>query len=137
MLNRKQAQSDRLPLTHAALVQAMLRTHFSIIVWNKDDVPNPVLPSLSEYRWAMKDKEWVPVTTDGASACQVQVAQSSDALPIDANAAKLSSSVQICVAVLTMAIARTSKMTITRTKRKRRSAMSKNLSEDAKNCEHV
>ena len=68
-------------------------------------------------------------------------AQSSDALPIDANAAKLSSSVQICVAVLTMAIARTSKMTFTRTKRNRKrkmtSPMSKNLSEDAKNCEHV
>ena len=43
------------------------------MVWNKDDVPNPVLPSLSEYGWAMKDKEWVPVTTVGASACQVQV----------------------------------------------------------------
>ena len=73
MLNWKQAQSDRLPLTHAALVQAMLRTHFNIMVWNKDVVPNPVLPSLSEYGWAMKDKEWVPVTTVGALACQVQV----------------------------------------------------------------
>ena len=74
MLNWKQAQSDRLLLTHAALVQAMLRTHFNIMVWNKDVVPNPVLPSLSEYGWAMKDtEEWVPVTTVGASACQVQV----------------------------------------------------------------
>ena len=63
--------------------------------------------------------------------------QSSDALSIDANAAKLSFSVQICVAVLTMAIARTSKMTFTRRKRKRTSPMSQNLSEDAKNCEHV
>ena len=68
-------------------------------------------------------------------------AESSDALPIDANAAKLSFSVQICVAFLTMAIARTSKMTFTRTKTKRKrnmtSPMSQNLSEDAKNCEHV
>ena len=67
-------------------------------------------------------------------------AQSSNALPIDANVAKVSSSVQICVAaVLTIAIARTSKMTFTRTKRKRKmtSPMSQNLGEDAKNCEHI
>lgn len=66
-------------------------------------------------------------------------AQSSNALPIDASAAKLSFTVQICVAVLTMAIARTSVMTFIRTKRKRKrtSPVSQNLSVDAKNCEHV
>ena len=96
MLNRKQTQSGRLPLTHAALVQAMLRTHFNIMVWNKDDVPNPVLPSLSEYGWAMKDKEWVPVMKDGASACQVQVRKAAmlyQLMPVPQSLASLSRSV--------------------------------------------
>ena len=69
----------------------------------------------------------------------VSLSSASDALPMDTNVVKLSFSVQICVAVLTMAIARTIKMTFirTKTKRNRTSPMSQNLSEDARNCDHV
>ena len=33
------------------------------MVWNKDTEPNPVLPSPSDYGWAMENAEWVPVMT--------------------------------------------------------------------------
>ena len=49
LLKKKQAQSGRLPHTNALLVQAILRAHLNLMVWNKDDVQNPVLPSLSDY----------------------------------------------------------------------------------------
>ena len=59
----KQAQSDKLPPTQAALHQAILRGHFQLVVWDKDTEPNPVLPSPSDYGWVMENAEWVPVMT--------------------------------------------------------------------------
>ena len=63
LLREKQAQSDKLPPTQAALHQAILRGHFQFVVWDKDTEPNPVLPSPSDYGWAMENAEWVPVMT--------------------------------------------------------------------------
>ena len=50
LFRKKQAQSDRSPPTQAALHQlAILCTHFQLMVWNKDIVPNPELPSSGDY----------------------------------------------------------------------------------------
>ena len=45
LFRKKQAQSERLPPTHAALRQAILRAHHQALVWNNDVVANPTLPS--------------------------------------------------------------------------------------------
>ncbi|CAH3151769.1 unnamed protein product, partial [Porites lobata] len=63
LFRKKQAESDKLPPTQAALHQAILRAHFQLLVWNKDTEPNPVLPSPSDYGWVMENAEWVPVMT--------------------------------------------------------------------------
>lgn len=63
VFKKKQAESERLPPTQAALDQAILRAHFQMMVWNKDNVPNPVLPSPNNYGWVMENDEWVPVMT--------------------------------------------------------------------------
>ena len=63
LFRKKQAESDKLPPTQAALHQAILRAHFQLMVWNKDTEPNPVLPSPSNYGWAMENAEWVLVMT--------------------------------------------------------------------------
>ena len=60
LFRKKQAE---LPPRQAALHQAILRAHFQLLVWNKDTEPNPVLPSPSDYGWAMENAEWVPVMT--------------------------------------------------------------------------
>ena len=39
------------PPTQAALHQAVLRAHYQLLVWNKDIVPNPVLPSPEGGLW--------------------------------------------------------------------------------------
>ena len=45
LLKKRQAESDRISPTKAALHQAILRAHYQLMVWNNDHVPNPVLPS--------------------------------------------------------------------------------------------
>ena len=45
LFRKKQAQSERLPPTQAALRQAILRAHHQALVWNNDVVANPTLPS--------------------------------------------------------------------------------------------
>ena len=51
----KQAQSERLPPTQAALKEAILRAHYMYqrIVWSNGEVPNPELPSQQTYGWMM------------------------------------------------------------------------------------
>lgn len=63
LFRKKQAQSDRLPPTRAALHQAILRAHYQMLVWNNDIIPNPELPSPEGYGWAMENDQWVPVMT--------------------------------------------------------------------------
>ena len=42
LFKKRQAESDRLPPTKAALHQAILQAHYQLMVWNNDRVPNPV-----------------------------------------------------------------------------------------------
>jgi hypothetical protein len=65
LFKKKQAQSERLPPTFAALYQAILRSHYQLLVWNNDDVSNPALPSPSDFgwKWEEDEKSWTPVMT--------------------------------------------------------------------------
>ena len=49
--------------TQAALHQAVLRAHYQLLEWNKDIVPNPVLPSQEGFGWKWEEdkKAWIPV----------------------------------------------------------------------------
>ena len=64
LFKKKQAQSDRLPPTQAALHQAILRAHYQLMVWNSDRIANPELPSPQHCGWRMDQAEWVPVITN-------------------------------------------------------------------------
>ena len=64
LFKKQQAQSDRLPPTQAALHQAILRTHYQLMVWNSDRITNPALPSPQQYGWQMDQDEWIPVMTN-------------------------------------------------------------------------
>lgn len=64
LFKKKQAQSDRLPPTQAALQQAILRVHYQLIVWDSDRITNPELPSPQHYGWRMDHEEWVPLMTN-------------------------------------------------------------------------
>ena len=65
LFTKKQAKSQQLPPTQAALHQAVLRAHYQLLVWNKDIVPNPALPSAQGFGWKWKEdkKAWIPVIT--------------------------------------------------------------------------
>ena len=63
LFRKKQAQSERLPPTQAALHEAILRAHYQVMVWNNDRVPNPELPSPENYGWERNEDEWLPVMT--------------------------------------------------------------------------
>ncbi|XP_028412052.1 uncharacterized protein LOC114534781 [Dendronephthya gigantea] len=65
LFTKKQATSQQLPPTDAALHQAVLRAHYQLIVWNNDTVPNPTLPSPENYGWKWDEgnKIWCPVMT--------------------------------------------------------------------------
>ena len=41
----------------------VLASKIELMVWKKDTEPNHVLPSPSDYGWAMENAEWVPVMT--------------------------------------------------------------------------
>jgi len=44
LFKKKQAQSESLPPTKAALQSAIRRAHYQAMIWNNDIVPNPELP---------------------------------------------------------------------------------------------
>lgn len=54
LFRKKQAESERLPPTLAALKEAIKRAHHQCMVWNNDIVPNPELPSPSNYGWKLE-----------------------------------------------------------------------------------
>ena len=68
LFKKKQAQSDKLPPTQAALQQAILRARYQLMVWNRDRITNPELPSPQDYGWHMDQEEWGPVMTKLPSA---------------------------------------------------------------------
>ena len=65
LFTKKQAKSERLPPTLAALEQSILRAHHQLLVWNSDKIPNPALLSPQDFGWKWKeeDKAWIPVMT--------------------------------------------------------------------------
>ena len=63
LFRKKQAQSEWLPPTQAALSQAILRAHYQLLVWNNDKVANPTLPSPENFGWTADENGWVPVMT--------------------------------------------------------------------------
>ena len=65
LFTKKQARSQQLPPTQAALHQAVLHAHYQLLVWNHDIVPNPVLPSPEGFgwKWEEDEKAFIPVMT--------------------------------------------------------------------------
>ena len=70
LFRRKQAESERLPPTQAALQEAIMRAHYQAMVWANDKVPNPDLPSPENYGWKM-DKGCYELTVDDVINSQV------------------------------------------------------------------
>ena len=68
LFKKKQAQSDKLPPTQAALQPAILRARYQLMVWNRDRITNPELPSPQNYGWRMAQEEWGPDITKLPSA---------------------------------------------------------------------
>ena len=65
LFTKKQAKSERLPPTLAALHQAIRLAHHQLLVWNSDRNLNLALPSPKDFGWEWKeeDKAWIPVMT--------------------------------------------------------------------------
>ena len=63
LFRKKQAQSERLPPTQAALRQTIMRANFQTLVWNLDTVAEPDLPSPKEFGWKEESGQWLPVMT--------------------------------------------------------------------------
>ena len=63
LLKKRQAESDKLPPTKAALHQAILIAHYLLMVWNNDNVENPVFRYLEVTVGQLEDDEWIPVMT--------------------------------------------------------------------------
>ena len=70
MFKKKQAESEKLPPTPAALKQAILRSHHQAIVWNHDTVANPVIPTPGNYGWENNGDGWTPIMTTELPAPQ-------------------------------------------------------------------
>ena len=70
LFRKKQAQSERLPPTLAALHERILCAHYQVMVWNNDRVPNPDLPPPDTYGWKRKEDEWQPVITQLSPALE-------------------------------------------------------------------
>lgn len=130
LFRKRQAECDRLPPTQASLHQAIMRAHFLLMVWNKDTAPHHVLPSSSDYGWAMENAEWAPVMTTLPPAPEAVIelgALGRDVQPIDANVEELGYCAWTYVAALTTENARTSMMTTSI------SVMREGLRNDSKN----
>ena len=61
--HQKQAQSEGLPSTKAALSQAIVRAYYQLLVWNNDEVTNPTLPFPENFGLTANENRWVPVMT--------------------------------------------------------------------------
>ena len=59
----KKEESESLPLTQDALLEALLRVHHQTMVWSNGVVANTQIPSPKNYGWEQKDQTWQPVIT--------------------------------------------------------------------------
>lgn len=60
LFKKKQKQSEILLPTPDALREGILLAHYQMLIWNKDTVPNPTLPSPAGHGWKMEGREWIP-----------------------------------------------------------------------------
>ena len=63
LFKKKQAQSEGLPPTKAALLPAIMRAHYQAMIWYNDIIPNPELPRPEHHGWDLVDNKFKPVTT--------------------------------------------------------------------------
>ena len=63
IFRKNQAELDRVPPTQGALYEAILRSHYQMIVWNNDKVCCASLPQPDEFGWEKREDECVPVMT--------------------------------------------------------------------------
>ena len=63
LFKKKQAQSEGLPPTQAALRPAIMRAHYQAIIWNSDIIANPTLPDPTEFGFDLVDGHYKPVMT--------------------------------------------------------------------------
>ena len=66
--SKKQAEAEKLPPTHGALVEKIMSAHYQAVVWWHDDVPQPEIPVPSEYGWKEENDELLPVPSKEKSA---------------------------------------------------------------------
>ena len=71
LFQRKQAESERLPPTQAALREAIKRVHYQAMIWANDKFPNPDLPSPENYGWK-NDKGYYKLMIDIVINSQVR-----------------------------------------------------------------
>ena len=62
--NEKQAETEKLPPTHATLQNHILRVHCQEMVWANVTIPKPVLPSPLNYGWTWDGTAYTAVTSD-------------------------------------------------------------------------
>lgn len=60
---RRQAGSEKLPPTSGACREAILRTHYQLLVWNQDKIAKPTLPSPKGYGWKLEGDKWERLMT--------------------------------------------------------------------------
>ena len=63
LFGKKQAQSEKLPPTQAAIREAIMRANCQALIWSLDSVPSPDLPPPQEYGWKLEDEQWLPIMT--------------------------------------------------------------------------
>ena len=67
-VRKKQAQSEKLLPTQAALREAIMRANYQALIQSLDSVPSPDLPPPQEYGWKLEDDQWVPMMSLISSA---------------------------------------------------------------------
>ena len=64
MFRTKQALSEKLLPTRAALIPALKRANFQSLIWSKDDQARPIIPPPTDHGWTMKDDRLLSVMCD-------------------------------------------------------------------------
>ena len=95
LFKKKQAQSEGLPPTLAALRPAILRAHYQALIWNGDIIANPTLPEPQGFGWDLVDGHYKPVMSSLPPAPQAVIdlvkcsCKKHDVQPINANAGRM------------------------------------------------
>ena len=68
LFRKNQAQSEKLPTTHAAPHEGIKRACYQENVWSSDVVANPQLPSPGDNGWKLDGETWLPVMASSPPA---------------------------------------------------------------------